>query len=79
MTQYLLTRDTAAKYLNDKGFKTSKTTLARMAMSGEGPKYALARRKAYYKPEWLDEWLENYLKPYSSSYAHMAKIGGVDD
>ena len=73
MSQTLLNRTAAAQYLREKGFKTSKISLARMAMSGEGPKYALARRTAYYKPEWLDEWLESQLTPQTHSYAHMTE------
>ena len=48
-------------------------TLARLAMTGEGPSYALIGRTAYYQQEWLDEWLESQLKPQTHSYAHMVQ------
>lgn len=67
----LLNRKKSASYLNEKGVRSSNVTLARLAMSGEGPKYALIGRTAYYKPEWLDEWLESQLTPHSHSLAHM--------
>ena len=70
MTQ-LLKRKYAANYISDRGVRSSITTLARLAMSGEGPKYTLIGRTAYYKPEWLDEWLESQITPHSHSLAHM--------
>ena len=68
----LLTRKNAAVYLETKGIRSSQTTLARLAMGGTGPQYALIGRTAYYKPEWLDEWLEDQLVPHCHSMAHMA-------
>ena len=67
----LLSRKDAAIYLQDRGVRSSHTTLARLAMGGEGPKYTLIGRTAYYKPEWLDEWLESQITPHSHSLAHM--------
>jgi len=67
----LLTRENAAEYLQTKGLRSSKTTLARAAMGGDGPQYALIGRTAYYKTEWLDMWLEKQLTPHSHSLAHM--------
>ena len=66
----LLNRKKSAEYLNEKGVRSSSVTLARLAMSGEGPKYTLGRT-AYSKPEWLDEWLESQITPHSHSLAHM--------
>ena len=67
----LLTREQSATYLKDYGLRASRMTLARLAMSGEGPRYALIGRTAYYKKEWLDEWVESQLKPNAHSLAHM--------
>lgn len=67
----LLPRKDAASYLKGKGVRSSHTTLARLAMGGQGPKYTLIGRTAYYKPEWLDEWLESQITPHSHSLAHM--------
>ena len=50
----LLTREQSATYLKDCGLRASRMTLARLAMSGEGPRYALIGRTAYYQQEWLD-------------------------
>lgn len=69
----LLTRKDAAEYLEKKGIRSSQSTLARYAMGGNGPQYALIGRTAYYKPEWLDAWLEDQLTPHSHSLAHMAQ------
>ena len=71
----LLTREQSATYLKDCGLRASRMTLARLAMSGEGPRYALIGRTAYYQKEWLDEWLESLLKPNAHSFAHMQKEG----
>ena len=69
----LLTRRDAAKYLEKKGVRSSQSTLARYAMGGDGPQYALIGRTAYYKPEWLDAWLEDQLTSHSHSLAPMAQ------
>ena len=74
MTRYLKRND-AANYLTEAGIASSKTSLARMAMNGEGPKYIILRQKAYYKPEWLDEWLSKF-QPSPSAIEHMARMGG---
>jgi len=74
MNEFLSRKDTAI-YLTNAGISISKTTLARMAMNGEGPKYIILRQKAYYKPEWLDEWLSKF-QPSPSAIEHMARMGG---
>ena len=72
----LLTRKKAAKYLEAQGVRSSRSTLARAAMGGDGPQYVLIGRTAYYKTEWLDQWLEAQMVPHSHSLAHaMAKMG----
>jgi len=63
----LLTRNQAAEYLKSLGLRSSRMTLARQAMTGEGAKYVLIGRTAYYQQEWLDEWLESQLKPQAHS------------
>ena len=75
----LINRKQAADYLKSLGIRSSKVTLARLAMTGDGPKYTLIGRTAYYKPEWLDEWLGSQITPHSHSLAHMlAKTSGGD-
>jgi hypothetical protein len=76
MTEPLTRRD-AAEYLEKKGVRSSQSTLARYAMGGNGPQYALIGRTAYYKPEWLDAWINSQLKPRSHALAHMQDAGGV--
>ena len=46
----LLNRKKSAEYLNEKGVRSSSVTLARLAMSGEGPKYTLIGRKLITSP-----------------------------
>ena len=68
----LLTRRKAAQYLEAQGIRSSRSTLARAAMGGDGPQYVLIGRTAYYKTEWL----EAQMLPHSHSLAHaMAKSG----
>ena len=67
----LLTREQSATDLKDYGLRASRMTLARLAMSGEGARYALIGRTAYYQQEWRDEWLEIQLQPNAHSFAHM--------
>ncbi len=76
----LLTRKDAAAYLETKGIHSSQLTLARYAMGGVGPQYALIARTSYYRPQWLDAWLEEQLTPHSHSLAHMLQEqrGGSD-
>ena len=69
----ILKRHEAALYLRSKGLRSSKITLAKLAMTGEGPQYVLIRGTAYYKPVWLDQWLDNQLKPQTHSFAHMTQ------
>lgn len=73
----LINREQAAEYLKSLGIRSSKVTLARLAMGGDGPKYALVGRTAYYRTEWLDEWLENQITPHTHSLAHMLAKDGV--
>lgn len=75
----LLRRQQAADYLSERGLRTSKITMARQAMTGEGAKYTLIGRTAYYTQEWLDEWLESQLKPHTHAYAHMNDLGGGNE
>jgi hypothetical protein len=69
-----LNRLAAAQHLNERGIAASKTTLARMAMHGEGPQYVIIRQRAYYKPEWLDAWLDK-AEPSASALEHMTREG----
>jgi len=58
-----LTRPEAAEYLTDRGFKTSKLTLAKFATIGGGPVYQIFGNSALYTPENLDHWAEEKLSP----------------
>ena len=55
MNELLLRRNDAAKYLSEKGLRISAITLARMAVEGSGPPYALIRHTSYYTPKSLDD------------------------
>jgi hypothetical protein len=72
----LLNRKEAAEYLVNKGLRSSAMTLARLAMSETGPKYALVGRTTYYKPEWLDDWLDDKLQAHAGAFDHMEAQDG---
>ena len=77
MKNLILKRTEAAAYLSSRGLRASKITLARMAMDGSGPPYALIRGAAYYTPNSLDDWLEKNIELRPHSLAHMmAEKGG---
>lgn len=64
MTERLyLVRQEAAKYLTDKWFRTSASTLAQYASKKTGPFYLLRGPggEALYTKDNLDEWAEGYL------------------
>ena len=67
MNELLLRRNDASKYLSEKGLRISAITLARMAVEGSGPPYALIRHTSYYTTESLDDWLQKQvqLRPHS--------------
>ena len=71
-----LTRLKAAEHLNANGVAASRSSLARMAMTGDGPKYVIIRRRAYYRTEWLDAWLEQS-DPSASALVHMGNKGAT--
>ena len=79
MNELLLRRKAAAKYLSEKGLRISTITLARMAVEGSGPPYALIRHTSYYTPDSLDDWLQKQVQLRSHSFAHMQKRNGGND
>ena len=79
MNKLLLRRNDAAKYLAEKGLRISAITLARMAVEGSGPPYALIRHTSYYTTESLDDWLQNQVQLRPHSFAHMQKRNGGCD
>lgn len=52
-----LTRTQAAKYLSERGISVSTKTLNKLGWLGNGPRYALIRGRAVYRPDDLDAWL----------------------
>ena len=79
MNELLLRRNDAAKYLSKKGLRISAITLARMAVEGSGPPYALIRQTSYYTTESLDHWLQKQVQLRSYSFAHMQERNGGSD
>ena len=77
MNELLLRRNDAAKYLSEKGLRISAITLARMAVEGSGPPYALIRHTSYYTPKSLDDWLQQQvqLRPHSSAHIQESNAG----
>ena len=79
MNELLLRRNDAAKYLSKKGLRISAVTLARMAVEGSGPPYALIRQTSYYTTESLDDWLQKQVQLRPHSFAHMQESNGGSD
>ena len=79
MKELLLRRNDAAKYLSEKGLRISAITLARMAVEGSGPPYALIRHTSYYTPKSLDDWLRKQVQLRPHSFAHMQESNGGSD
>ena len=76
MNELLLRRNDAAKYLSEKGLRISAITLARMAVEGSGPPYALIRPASYYTPKSLDDGLQQQVQLRPHSFAHMQERNG---
>lgn len=54
----LLTRREAAAYLTERGFRIAATTLGKLAVVGNSPKYRRWGRLALYATADLDTWSE---------------------
>lgn len=57
----LLTRKQAAMWLQDRIQCGSNSWLARLAVVGSGPAYAIVGKKALYRPSDLETWVEERL------------------
>lgn len=58
-TPELLTRSAAADYLHDViGYPVSKSTLAKLAVTGDGPPFQSFGRRVVYRPAELRAWAE---------------------
>lgn len=65
----LLNRVDAAQYLSRKGLKTASATLAKLAVTGDGPPYRLWQNRAVYEVTDLDQWASTKLGPKIQSSA----------
>lgn len=54
----VLTRKQAAQYLSESGYLISVPLLAKLAVSGNGPRYRRWGRRVLYQPEDLLRWAE---------------------
>jgi hypothetical protein len=62
------TRDEAATYLEETwGLRCSKASLAKFAVSGDGPAYHRSGREAFYNPAVLNEYAKRRLGPAASA------------
>lgn len=67
MSEYLR-RDAAADYLRENYGLYTRATLAKLAVSGDGPPFRMFGRFPVYTREDLDEWIQSRLsKPVSST------------
>jgi hypothetical protein len=53
-----LSRAEASDYLTNRGFRVAKQTLAKFAVTGEGPAYRSFGRRVVYDPADLNAWIE---------------------
>ena len=68
MTKLRLRRKQAAQYLQDTwGISRTHATLAKLAVTGGGPKFQYANRTPLYPVEELDGWAQSILSPLQSS------------
>ena len=68
-----LRRSEASKYLLDvHGISRTPKTLAKLAVTGGGPKFQKDGRIPLSSPIWLDEFAESVLSPVVSSTAELA-------
>jgi hypothetical protein len=69
-----LSRTEASDYLTSRGFRIAKQTLAKFAVTGEGPAYRSFGARVVYDPADLDSWSETRLtKPRRSTSATVAR------
>ncbi len=73
MLEYL-TRPEAAAYLTKRGFKTSPSTLQKMATTGGGPIYQIYGNKAVYTPSNLDAYANAKLSAPRTSTAELTAV-----
>jgi Helix-turn-helix domain len=72
-TRYL-SRSEASDYLISRGLRVARQTLAKFAVSGEGPAYRSFGTRVVYDPADLDAWIETRLtKPRRSTSAALAE------
>jgi len=58
-----LNRQDAARFLTQRGLPIAATTLAKKAVEGSGPPYAVWNRRALYSVDDLLKWAEAHLGP----------------
>lgn len=51
----------AVKYLNDSGYKISKSTIYKHTMDGTIPFQRFGKRRLVFRTQELDEWLDNQI------------------
>ena len=63
-----LSRSEASDYLGNRGLRIARQTLAKFAVTGEGPAYRSFGTRVVYAPADLDAWIEARLtKPRRST------------
>jgi hypothetical protein len=65
----LLTRVDAAVYLQSRGFKIAPATLAKLAVTGDGPPFVKFLSRALYQARDLDCWADGRMSPKRQSTA----------
>ena len=73
-----LRRSEASQYLlNIWGISRTVKTLAKLAVTGAGPRFQKDGRIPLYMEEWLDEWARDQLGPPVSSTAELKAMEAV--
>jgi Helix-turn-helix domain len=68
-----LSRSEASDYLVHRGLRVAKQTLAKFAVTGEGPAYRCFGARVVYDPADLDAWIESRLTKVRRSTSEMSQ------
>lgn len=75
--EVLVSRDEVARILSSAGFRTSLATLAKLAVTGDGPEYIKFGRHVMYDPEVALRWAKERSLVHRSTSDAGRRLGSV--